>query len=132
VRPVHKEYTETIFEELTDDEKQRGYFQQNNASACISCNSVSALHELFEDRNITSGMWPGRSPDLRFCDFDLWGNVKGKMNKKASRTDEIPQNEIKNVTAPIWADELRRATQGCLRRNEASLRANCDHFEHFI
>jgi hypothetical protein len=54
------------------------------------------------------------------------------MNKNTSRIDEIPQNEIKNVTAPISADELRRGTQGFLRQYESSLRVNCDHFEHFI
>jgi hypothetical protein len=40
-----------------------------------------AIREVFEDRIIIRGLWPPRSPDLSFCDFYLWENLKGKSTK---------------------------------------------------
>jgi hypothetical protein len=55
---------EPFFEQLTDDERQYGYFQQDNATAHTAPHSVSALQEVFDDRIISTGLWPPRSPDL--------------------------------------------------------------------
>jgi inhibitor of nuclear factor kappa-B kinase subunit alpha len=123
---------EPFFEQLTDDERQYGYFQQDNATAHTARNSISALQEVFDDRIISTGLWPPRSPDLSVCDFYLWGNLKGKVYRNTSRTAEALQNEIRNVVASISADELQRVSQGFLRRCEACLRATGNHFEHFL
>jgi hypothetical protein len=58
-----------FFEQLTDDERQCGYFQQDNATAHTAQNSMSALQEVFDDRIISTGLWPPRSPDLSVCDL---------------------------------------------------------------
>jgi hypothetical protein len=74
---------EPFFEQLTDDERQYGYFQQDNATAHIARNSMSALQEVFDDRIITTRLWPPRSPDLSVCDFYLWGSLKGNVYRNA-------------------------------------------------
>jgi hypothetical protein len=55
---------EQFFEQMTDDERQHGYFQQDNATAHIARNSVRALQKVFDDKIISTGMWPPRLPDL--------------------------------------------------------------------
>jgi hypothetical protein len=70
------------FEQLTDDGRQCGYFQQDNATAHTARNSVSALQEVFDDRIISTRLWPPRSPDLSVCDFYLWGGGGGGQKLK--------------------------------------------------
>jgi hypothetical protein len=46
--------------------------------------TVPALGGLFwkfngEDRMISNGLWPPRSPDLSLCDFHLWGKLKSDV-----------------------------------------------------
>jgi hypothetical protein len=66
---------EPCSEQMTD-ERQYGYFQQDNAMAR---NSTSALKKVCDGRIISTGLWPPRLPDLSVCDFYLWGNLKGKV-----------------------------------------------------
>lgn len=100
LRPVRKKYIETIFEELTDDKRRHGYFQQDNVTARTTCNSVSELQELFYDRNISSGLWPSRSSDFSAYDFDLWENIRRNVNKNISRTAEVPKKRDKGYNFP--------------------------------
>jgi hypothetical protein len=123
---------EPFFEELTDDDRQCRYFQQDNATAHTARNSMIALQVMFDDRIISTGLWPLRSPDLSVFYFYLWGNLKGKLYRNTPRIAEALQNEIRNVVASISADELQRVSYGFLRRCEAFLRAAGNHFEHFL
>jgi hypothetical protein len=67
------------FKQLNDDKRQYGYFQQDSATAHTANNSMRALQEVFNDRIISTGLWPPRSSDLSVCDFYLWGILKGKV-----------------------------------------------------
>jgi hypothetical protein len=69
---------EQFSEQLTDDEKQYGYFPHDNATAHTKRNSVIALQGVFNDRIISAGLRPSESPDLSVRDFYLWGNLRGK------------------------------------------------------
>jgi hypothetical protein len=108
-----------FFEQLNDDERQYVYFQQDSATAHTARNSMSALQDMFDGRNISTGFWPPRSSDLSVCEFYLWGKLKGKVCRNTPRTAEALQNEIRNVVASISADELQRVSQRFLRRYEA-------------
>jgi hypothetical protein len=88
-------------------------------------------------RRCLKAEWLVRNCSLQDCRIlcsviYLWGNIKGNVIKNTPRTAEVPQNEVKNVTASVSADEVRRVTQGFLPRYGASLRANGDHSEHFL
>jgi hypothetical protein len=62
-----------------EEEKTYGYFMQDGATAHIATYSIHVLNEVFENRLISRGLWPARSPDLNPCDFYLWGNLKDKV-----------------------------------------------------
>jgi hypothetical protein len=68
-----------FFNQLTAGERQYGNFQQDNATAHTASAAMVAIREVFEDRIISRGLCPPRSPDLSFCDFYLWGNLMGKV-----------------------------------------------------
>jgi hypothetical protein len=74
--------------------------------------SVSVLQEVFNDRKISTGLWPPRLPDLSVCDFYLWGNLKGKVYGNTPCPAEALQNEIRHVIALISADKLYHVSQG--------------------
>jgi hypothetical protein len=121
-----------FFNQLTAEEKQYGYFQQDNATAHTASASMVAIREVFEDRIISRGLWPPRSPDLSFCDFYLWGNLKGKVYKNNPRSIEALQNEITRVVASVTVDELHKVSQNLFRRREARLRAEAGHFQQLL
>jgi hypothetical protein len=83
-----------FFNQLTAEERQYGYFQQDNSTAHTVNASMVAIREVFEDRIISRGLWPLRYPDLSFCDFYLQGNLKGKVYKNNPCSTEALQNEI--------------------------------------
>jgi hypothetical protein len=74
-----------------------------------------AIWEVFEDRIISRGLWPPRSPDLSFCDFYHWGNLKGKVYKNNPRRTEALLNEITRVIGSIAVDELQKVLQNLFR-----------------
>jgi hypothetical protein len=82
-----------------------------------------AIREVFEDRIISRGLWPPRSPDLSFCDFYLLGNLKEKVYKNNARSIEALQNEITRIIGSITMDELQKVSQNLFTRCEACLQA---------
>jgi hypothetical protein len=45
-----------FFNQLTAEERQHGYFQQNNATAHTANATMVAIREVFEDRIISRGL----------------------------------------------------------------------------
>jgi hypothetical protein len=70
---------EPFFEELTDEERQHGCFQQDGAISQITNNSVRLLQEVFDVRIISAGLWAPISAALSVCDFCLWVSLKAKV-----------------------------------------------------
>lgn len=60
---------EEFFEQLTDEECQSGYFQQDGAQHTPQENFTAVVESVFANRVISSGLWPLRSPDLTPADF---------------------------------------------------------------
>jgi hypothetical protein len=73
---VYVNFFETFVNQL-DDELQRGFSQQDGATCHMSNDSTAEIESFFEDRIISKGLWPPRSPDLTLADFFLWGILKG-------------------------------------------------------
>jgi hypothetical protein len=103
-----------FFNQLTAEEKQYVYFQQDNATAHTANAAMAAIREGFEDRIISRGLWPPRSPNPSFCYFYLWGNLKGKVYKNNPRSTEAPQNDITRAIGSVTVDELQKVTQNLL------------------
>jgi hypothetical protein len=104
-----------FFHQLTAEERNYGYFQEDNATAHTADDSMDAIHKVFDDRIISKGLWPPRSPNLTQCDFYLWENLKGRVYKNNSCTAEALQNEITHVTASIIKAKLQKASQNLFR-----------------
>ena len=49
---------EPFFDQLTEHEKQQGWFQQDGATAHLAHVSMAAVGELFWDHMISRGSWP--------------------------------------------------------------------------
>jgi hypothetical protein len=50
-----------FFSQLTAEERQYGYFQQDSATAHMANATMVSIQEVFEDNN------QQRSPDISFC-----------------------------------------------------------------
>ncbi len=48
------------------------WFQQDNARLHVARDTMALLKSFFDDRLISSSLWPPRSPDLSPLD-NLWG-----------------------------------------------------------
>jgi hypothetical protein len=68
-----------FFHSITEEEETHGYVMQDGATAHTVTYSTHVLNEVFENRLISRGLWPARSPDLNPCDFYLWGNLKDNV-----------------------------------------------------
>jgi hypothetical protein len=91
-----------------------------------------AIQEVFEDRIISRGLWPPRSPDLSFCDFYLWGNLKGNAYKNNPHSIEALQAEITRVIGSIAVDELQKVLHNLFMRCNACLQAEGGQFQHLL
>jgi hypothetical protein len=49
---------------------------------------MQALSDVTGDRIISSGIWPGHSPDLNPCNFFFWGCLKDKVYNSNARKEE--------------------------------------------
>jgi hypothetical protein len=70
-----------ILAELTEEEELNSYVRQNSSTAHKKHVSPEELRKVFDDRIISGGLWPPRSPDLTLCDFCLCGSLKDKVCK---------------------------------------------------
>jgi hypothetical protein len=63
--------------------------------------SIQGLSDVFRDRNISSGIWPARSPDLNPCDFFFCGSLRDNVYNSV-QLEELKENihrEIANIPA---------------------------------
>jgi hypothetical protein len=81
--------------------------------------SVNGLNELFEDRLLSRGLWPARSPDLNPCDFYLWGNLKDKVYSNNPHTLVELQQSIRETISSIEVSELKLVSNNTFQGLEA-------------
>jgi hypothetical protein len=93
------------FKQLTDEERQYGYFQNDGATSRTENRTVRALCEVFSERIISTVVWAPKSPKVSVCDFYLCGNLKQKVYLKYPCIAEALQ-KIWNVIASVKACEL--------------------------
>ena len=66
------ELLQPFIAQLTKEECEYAFFQQDGAMAHTSQFPMSYGHQAFgEKRTVSTGLWPPRSPDLSTCDFYL-------------------------------------------------------------
>lgn len=117
--------------ELTDDEKN-GYFQQDGATAHTANSSLRFLSDVFQERLISKGLWPPRSPDLSVLDFYLWGALKQKVyGNKPQNLQELRDN-IQQQIASISQEERHRVFENLKRRTDLCICEQGGHFQQLL
>ena len=90
---------------------------------------MSYVHEAFgEERTVSTGLRPPRSPVLSTCYFYLWDNLKGNVSSN-NRRDE---NEIRNAIADITPNELTKRAEKALKRSELCIQVHSEQFQHLL
>jgi hypothetical protein len=112
--------------------KRHGYFMQDGATAHTATYSTNVLNEVFENRLISHGLWPARSPDLNSCDFYLQGNPKDEVYSNNPHTLVERKQSIRETISSIEVSELKLVSNSIFKRLEACLRAEGRHFEHLL
>ena len=121
-----------FFQHLTAYEKQNGWFQQDGATAHTARASMQALQEVFDDRIISRGLWPPRSPDLTPPDFYLWGKLKNSVYENNPRTTEELKANIAAGIHNIQREELARVFRNLRRRVDLCAHVNGGHFQQLL
>ena len=123
---------EPFIRQLTEDEIEFSFFQQDGAKAHWARGTHRFLEDIFADRVISEGMWPPRSPDLTPHDFWLWGHLKARIYKNNPRTvDEVRANitiEINNITPA----DLQKVFGSIVKRARKCQEVNGLRFEHLL
>jgi hypothetical protein len=105
---------------------------QDGAAAHTATYSINVLNEVFENRLISRGLWPTRSPDLNPCDFYLLGNLKDKMYSNNPYTMVELKQSIRETIPSIEVSELKLVSNNICKRLEVCLRAEGRHFEYLL
>jgi hypothetical protein len=71
------------------------------------------IWEVFEDK-IFSRELAFHIPRSQFCDFYLWGNLKGKVYKNNLHSTEALQNEITHIIGSVTMDQLQNMSHNLL------------------
>lgn len=127
-----RQILQEAFNQMHDDELQLGYFQQDGATAHTANATIQYLQEFYENRIISRGLWPPRSPDLTPLDFYLFGRIKNNIFKNRIHTLEELEAAILQEVQSITQDELQRVFNCMKRRINLCLAENGGHIEHLL
>jgi hypothetical protein len=117
-RAVNTEVYMNIFAEfcaqITEEERQSFFFQQDRATCHTSRVSLQQVHDVFsKEGTVSKNLWPPRSPDLTTCDYFLWGHLKITVYESNAHTMQELKDNISHATAAINITMLHRI---CLKR----------------
>ena len=123
-------------EQLTADEIEYAWFQQDGAPAHTANISLDFLEQFFADRIISKRVptheWPARSPDLTPLDFWLWGDLKGKVyENKPTTIDELKEN-IKWEILQIPQETISNVFDNMMKRIDHCRAAGGGQFQHLL
>lgn len=123
------ELLQPFINELHDDELTEGYFQQDNAPAHKSRETIAFLEQFFDTRIIN---FPPRSPDLTILDYFIFPYLKNTIFKTRHHTIEELRNAIMNSCADITQEILINGFESMKRRVQLCLQNNGQHFQHLL
>ena len=94
---------------------------------------MSYAHETFgEERTVSTGLWPPKSPDLSTCDFCLWGNLNGKVYSNNPHAIEELKTNIRNTIAEITPNGLAKVAGNMLKRVELCIQVHAQQFQQLV
>ncbi len=93
--------------------------------------TMDVLTEFLEDRIISKGMWPARSPDLTLPDFFLWEYLKNSVYLNKPTTVDEFKTEIEAQIHNIGENTCKRVFQKMIRqRLDACQAIGGGQFQH--
>ncbi|XP_031333083.1 uncharacterized protein LOC116163333 [Photinus pyralis] len=123
---------DTFLNQLHDDEIREGYFQQDGATAHTARATLQYLEQFYDNRLISKGLWPPRSPDLTPLDFFLFPTLKNNVFRNRLHTlDELRAAIIEELER-ISPETLEKVFDNMKRRVELCREHNGGHFEQFL
>jgi hypothetical protein len=131
--PVYLAILEEFYSQLTEQESEYCFIQQDGATSHTSERSLARVHEMFTaEQTVSKGLWPLRSPDLSTCDLYLWGYLKGRVYEQNPRNIEELKDNIRNSIRGITTMELTHVYMNLLRRAQECLDADGKQFQHLL
>jgi len=94
--------------------------------------SMAEIQYFFDDRVISKGLWPPRSPDLTPHLYFLWAYLKGTVYRNKPRNIDALKANITEEIQAVTADVLARTFQNIACRLQSCLDANGGHFQHML
>jgi hypothetical protein len=118
---------------LSDVERANCFFQQDGATCHTSLDSLSLVYEAFtEERSVSKGLWPARSPYLFTCNFYLWGFLKDNVYDTNPHTlDEMKAN-IRSSIETTDNTVLRQVFLNIITRAQKCIAAQGGYFHHLL
>ena len=127
-----KEILSAFIDQLTEEERSTGYFQQDGAAAHTANISLHFLNEIFPNRIISKGIWPPRSPDLSVLDFYLWGATKQKVYRNKPQSLQDLRDNILHQIEAITQEEIHRVFENLKRRINVCIHELGGHFQQLL
>ena len=118
--------------QLNEIELNSGFFQQDNATAHTSHQSMRLLGEIFGERIISQGLWPPRSPDLTQPDYFLWGAAKSSVYSGNPKTLDELKTAITHYVKLVTRETLVKVFYNKLKRVNLCIQENGKHFQHLL
>ena len=109
--------------QMTSDEINYSWFQQNGATAHTPGRFMDLLKEFFGDRIISKDVWPPRSPDLNPPNFLSMGAAKSAVYRNRPRTLGDLQAVITAFIQSISSEQLIAVFRNKIRRVQACIDA---------
>jgi hypothetical protein len=130
---VHLNIFEEFCAQLTEEERQRFFFQQDGATCRTSRVSLQRVHDVFsEERSVSKNLLPPRSPDLTTCDYFLWGHLKITVYESNPHTIQELKGNIGRAFAAFRIATLHRVYLNMIRREQLCVDAEGNHFQHLL
>lgn len=108
------------------------WLQQDGATSHTANSTIQFLHDFFDDRIISRGLWPPRSPDLSPPDFYLWGFLKDNVyNNNPHTLDELRRN-IEDCISNITTATLKKVACNVRKRVDACIANHGGQFQHLL
>ena len=136
-RTVNVEVYMNIFEEfcaqLTEEERQSFFFQQDGATCHTSQVSLQWVHDIFSaERTVIKNLWPPHFPDLTTCNYFVWWHLKSMVYKSNPHTIQELNDNISHAVAAIRSTILHRVYLNMIRRAQLCIDAGGNHFHHLL
>jgi hypothetical protein len=130
---VYLRVFDEFYAQLTSYQREYSFFQQDGATCHTSHVSLAHIHNVFtEEKTVSKGLWPPRSPDLSTCDFFLWGYLKGVVYKTNPHTLEELKDNIQTAIQAIDVNVLRNVYFNMITRALKCIDVHGDHFQHLL